>query len=156
MANTTFSGPIRAGNIKITTGKTVCTDIANIGYVVMCQDTVQTLAGGALAAVVTDIVIPANSKIVNVIVDLVVAANTTTNISVGEVGGNANTIINAVASGTTVGIKALGIGGGGTLEWGDIGTSDKRLTVTASAATKAGYVRITVMYAQAFNTPVLP
>ena len=156
MANTTFSGPIRAGNIRNTTGTTVGTNIANVGYVVMCQDTVQTLAGGALAAVVTDIVIPANSKIVNCIIDLVAAANTTTNISVGEVGGNANTIINAVASGTTVGIKALGIGGGGTLEWGNIGTSDKRLTVTTTAATNAGSVRITVMYAQAFNTTIQP
>ena len=156
MGTTTFSGPIRAGTIKTTNGTTIGTDIANVGYVVMCQDTVQSLAGGALGAVVTNIVIPANSKIVNCIIDLVAAANTTTNISVGEVGGNANTIINAVASGTTVGIKALGIGGGGTLEWGDIGTSDKRLTVTASAATNAGSVRITVMYAQAFNTPVLP
>ena len=141
MANTTFSGPIRAGNIKNTTGTTVGTDIANIGYVVMCQDTVQSLAGGALAAVVTDIIIPANSKIVNVIIDLVAAANT---------------IINAVASGTTVGVKALGAGGGGTLEWGNIGTADKRLNVTASAATNAGSVRITVMYAQAFNTVIRP
>tara|TARA_B110000902_G_scaffold155488_1_gene178442 strand:- start:1 stop:471 length:471 start_codon:yes stop_codon:yes gene_type:complete len=156
MANTTFSGPIRAGNIKDTTGTVIGTNVANVGYVVMCQDTVQSLAGGALGAVTTNIVIPANSKIVNCIIDLVAAANTTTNISVGEVGGNANTIINAVASGTTVGIKALGISGGGTLEWGDIGTSDKRLTVTASAATNAGSVRITVMYAQAFNTVIRP
>ena len=78
----------------------------------MCQDTVQSLAGGALAAVVTDIVIPANSKIVNIIVDLVAAANASTNISVGEVGGNANTFINTLATGTTVGIKALGASGG--------------------------------------------
>ena len=130
MANTTFSGPIRAGNIKNTTGTTVGTDIANVGYVVMCQDTVQSLAGGALAAVVTDIVIPANSKIVNCIIDLVAAANATTNISVG--------------------------GGGGTLEWGNTGASDIRLTVTSSAATNAGSVRITVMYAQAFNTVIRP
>jgi hypothetical protein len=156
MANTTFSGPIRAGNIKNTTGTTIGRNIANVGSVVLCQDTVQSLAGGALGAVTTDIVIPANSKIVNCIIDLVVAANTTTYISVGEVGGNANTIINAVASGTTVGVKALGAGGGGTLEWGNIGTADKRLNVTASAATNAGSVRIKVMYAQAFNTLIRP
>jgi len=156
MANTTFSGPIRAGNIRNTTGTTVGTDIANVGYVVMCQDTTQTLAGGALAAVVTNIVIPANSKIVNIIVDMAVAANTTSNISVGQVGGGANTFINALASGTTVGIKPLGTSGGGTLAWNNIGTSDLRLTVTASAATNAGSVRITVMYAQAFNTAIQP
>ncbi len=156
MGTTTFSGPIRAGTIRTTNGTTIGTDIANVGYVVMCQDTVQSLAGGALAAVVTDIVIPANSKIVNCVIDLVAAANATTNISVGQVGGNSNTIINTVASGTTVGVKALGAGGGGTLEWGNTGTSDIRLTVTSSAATNAGSVRITVMYAQAFNAPVLP
>jgi hypothetical protein len=122
----------------------------------MCQDTTQTLAGGALAAVVTNIVIPANSKIVNIIVDMAVAANTTSNISVGQVGGGANTFINALASGTTVGIKPLGTSGGGTLAWNNIGTSDLRLTVTASAATNAGSVRITVMYAQAFNTAIQP
>ena len=83
-------------------------------------------------------------------------ANATTNISVGEVGGNANTIINTVASGTTVGVKALGAGGGGTLEWGNTGASDIRLTVTSSAATNAGSVRITVMHAQAFNTVIRP
>ena len=156
MANTTFSGPIRAGNIRNTVGTTVGTDVANVGYVVMCQDTVQSLAGGALAAVATDIVIPANSKIVDIIVDLVAAANATTNISVGQVGGGANTFVNALASGTTVGIKALGVSGGGTLEWGNIGTSDLRLNVTASAATNAGSVRITVLYAQAYNTVVQP
>tara|TARA_R110001632_G_scaffold2329_1_gene10202 strand:- start:32 stop:502 length:471 start_codon:yes stop_codon:yes gene_type:complete len=156
MANTTFSGPIRAGNIRNTVGTTVGTDVANVGYVVMCQDTVQSLAGGALVAVATDIVIPANSKIVDIIVDLVAAANATTNISVGQVGGGATTFVNALASGTTVGIKALGVSGGGTLEWGNIGTSDLRLNVTASAATNAGSVRITVLYAQAYNTAVQP
>ena len=62
MANTTFSGPIRAGNIRNTNGTTVGTDVANVGYVVMSQTYTADLSGGALAAVVTDMVIPANSK----------------------------------------------------------------------------------------------
>ena len=154
MANTTFSGPIRAGNIRNTTGTTVGTDVANVGYVVMTQDTTLTLAAGAVAAKQTDLVIPANSKIVNIIVDMAIAANTATNISVGQVGGGANTFINTLAVGTTVGIKALGTSGGGTLAWDNIGTSDLRLNVTNSAATNAGSVRITVLYAQAFNTAI--
>ncbi len=154
MANTTFSGPIRAGNIRNTIGTTVGTDVANVGYVVTCQDALQTLAGGAVAAVATNIVIPANSKIVNIIVDMVSAANTTTNISVGQVGGGANTFVNTLAVGTTVGIKPLGTSGGGTLAWNNIGTSDLRLNITNSAATNAGSVRITVLYAQAFNTAI--
>ena len=66
MGTTTFSGPIRAGNIRNTTGTTVGTDIANVGYVVMTQQHVMDISGNAaITAQVTDIVIPANSKIVN-------------------------------------------------------------------------------------------
>jgi hypothetical protein len=32
MANTTFSGPIRAGDILDTTGTTVGTNVSNIGF----------------------------------------------------------------------------------------------------------------------------
>ena len=156
MGTTTFSGPIRAGNIRNTTGTTVGTNIANVGYVVMVQQHVMDISGGAVAAEATNIVIPADSKIVDVIIDLEVAANTTTNISVGVAGGAATAIVNAVASGTTVGIKALGASGGGTLTWKNTGTSDLKLTATSSAACNAGSVVITVMYAQAFNTAVQP
>jgi len=85
-----------------------------------------------------------------------VAANTTTNISVGDTVGGAATLVNAVASGTTVGIKALGASGGGTLTWKNTGSADLKLTATSSAGTNAGSVVITVMYAQAFNTAVQP
>lgn len=156
MANTTFSGPIRAGNIRNTVGTTVGTDVANVGYVVMTQQYVADLSGGALAAVNTDIVIPANSKIVNILVDLEVAANTTTNISVGQEGGGAATFLNTLASGTTAGLKTITTQGGGTLSWKDTGSSDLRLNVTASATTSAGSAVITVMYAQAFNTAIQP
>jgi hypothetical protein len=76
MANTTFSGPIRAGNIRNTVGTTVGTDVANVGYVVMMQTHTMDLSGGAIAAGATDMVIPANSKIIDVVVDLSTAANT--------------------------------------------------------------------------------
>ena len=156
MANTTFSGPIRAGNIRNTVGTTVGTDVANVGYVVMTQQYVADLSGGALAAVNTDIVIPANSKIVNILVDLEVAANATTNISVGQEGGGAATFLNTLATGTSVGLKTVTTQGGGTLEWKDTGSSDLRLNVTASAATNGGSAVITVMYAQVFNTAIQP
>ena len=35
MATTTFSGPIKAGTIKDTTGTTVGTNTANVGFVKM-------------------------------------------------------------------------------------------------------------------------
>ena len=156
MANTTFSGPIRAGNIRNTNGTTVGTDVANVGYVVMSQTYTADLSGGALAAVVTDMVIPANSKVINIVVDLSTAANTTTNLSVGDTVGGATTFLSALASGTTAGLKTVTTQGGGTRAWADTSTTDLRLTVTASAATTAGVAVITVLYNQAFNTTIQP
>ena len=96
MANTTFSGPILAGTIKNTTGTTVGTDMKNTGQVVMAQSFAIDLSGGAIAAQASDVIIPANSQIIDCVFDIITAANTTTNISVGEVGGNANTFINTL------------------------------------------------------------
>ena len=65
MGTTTFSGPIKAGTIKETTGTIVGSDVKNTGQVVMAQtfSTGTTLAGGASAANATTVVIPANSQI---------------------------------------------------------------------------------------------
>ena len=156
MANTTFSGPIRAGNIRNTVGTTVGTDVANVGYVVMMQTHTMDLSSGAIAAGATDMVIPANSKIIDVVVDLSTAANATTNLSVGDTVGGATTILNTLATGTTVGLKTVTTEGGGTGEWADTGTADLKLTVTGSAATNAGVAVITILYAQAYNTVVHP
>ena len=161
MANTTFSGPIRAGNIRNTTGTTVGTDIANVGYVVMSQtfSTDAALAGGASAANVTDVVIPANSQIINCVIDCPTAmANATAVFSVGDtVGGNA-TYINSfsitVASG--VGRKYPTTEAGGARSWANTGTADERLTWTTTGATNAGEIRVTVLYAQALNTVIQP
>jgi hypothetical protein len=161
MANTTFSGPIRAGNIRNTTGTTVGTDIANVGYVVMSQTftTSTTLASGASAANVTDVVIPANSQIIDMVIDCpTVMAGATAVFSVGDtVGGNA-TYINAysitVASGA--GRKYPTTQAGGALSWADTGSADERLTWTTTGATSAGEIRVTVLYAQALNTTIQP
>ena len=57
MGTTTFSGPIKAGTIKNTTGTTLGTTItANVGQVVMSQTFAADLSGGALASSVTDVV----------------------------------------------------------------------------------------------------
>ena len=151
MANTTFSGPIRAGNIKNTTGTTVGTNIANVGYVVMTQTFSADLSGGALAASVTDVVIPANSQIIDLVIDVITAANTTTNLSVGDIVGGAATVLNTYASGTDAGRKYPTTQAGAALAWQDTGATDIQLTVTASAATTAGLVRFTVLYAQNNN-----
>ena len=90
MAQTTFSGPIKAGTISNTTGTTIGTNIANVGQVVMSQTFAVSLAAGAVAAAVQNVVIPANSQIVDCVIDQITAANTTTNYSVGDVAGGSS------------------------------------------------------------------
>ena len=151
MGTTTFSGPIKAGTIKETTGTTVGTDMKNTGQVVMAQSHAIDLSGGALAAVASNVIIPANSQIIDCVFDIITAANTSTNISVGFVGGAATALVNAHTIGTTAGRQYPTTVSGGALAWEDIGTSDQRLNFTNSAATNAGEVRITILYQQNTN-----
>ena len=148
MGTTTFSGPIKAGTIKETTGTTVGTDMKNTGQVVMAQSHAIDLSGGALAAVASNVIIPANSQIIDCVFDIITAANTSTDISVGFVGGAATALVNAHTIGTTAGRQYPTTKSGGALAWEDIGTSDQRLNFTNSAATNAGEVRITILYQQ--------
>ena len=151
MATTTFSGPIKAGTIKNTTGTTLGSNIANVGQVVMAQTFSADLSGGALAAQVTDVVIPANSQIIDCVIDVITAASGATNLSVGDTVGGAATILNTFAIGTSAGRKYPTTEAGAALAWQDTGTTDIRLTVTASAATNAGLVRVTILYQQNNN-----
>ena len=69
MATTTFSGPIKAGTISNTTGTTVGDDVKNTGQVLMSQTfsfdyTVEATATD------TNVVIPANSQIVRIDVNV--------------------------------------------------------------------------------------
>ena len=151
MASTTFSGPIKAGTIKETTGTSLGSNIKNTGQVVMSQTHLIDLSNGAIAAGATNIVIPANSQIIDCILDSVVAASGATNLSVGDTVGGAATIINTFALGTGVGRKRPTTEAGGALVWSDTGAADIKLTITASAATNAGSTRLTVLYAQNNN-----
>ena len=64
MGITTFSGPIKAGTIPVTTGTTVGSDMKNVGQVVMGQSA--SFDYGDTSATSTDIIIPANSQIVDI------------------------------------------------------------------------------------------
>ena len=151
MGTTTFSGPIKAGTIKNTTGTTVGTDMKNTGQVVMAQTHAIDLSGGALAAVATDVIIPANSQLIDIVFDSITASSGATNISIGKVGGGAAIFVNTFAIGTTVGLKRPTTEAGGSLAWEDIGTTDVRLNVTNSAATSSGECRFTILYQQNIN-----
>ena len=151
MATTTFSGPIKAGTIKNTTGTTVGTDMKNTGQVVMAQTHAIDLSGGAIAAEATNMIIPANSQLIDIVFDVITAASGTTDISVGKVGGSAIQYVNAYTIGTTAGRHYPTTEAGGAQVWEDIGTSDVRMNVTNSAGTSSGECRITVLYQQNIN-----
>jgi len=156
MGTTTFSGPVKAGTISNTTGTTLGKDVKNTGQVTMAQtfSTGTALASGASAANATTVVIPANSQIIDIVLECPTAmGNATAVLSIGDtVGGNA-TFINAysitVASGA--GRKYPTTQAGGALAWADTGTADKKLTWTTTGATDAGEIRATVLYQQNIN-----
>jgi len=156
MGITTFSGPIKAGIIKETTGTTLGSDVKNTGQVVMAQtfSTGDTLDSGASAANTTTVVIPANSQIIDIVLDKVtVMAGATAVFSVGDTVGGNSTFINeydiTIASGA--GRAYPTEEAGGTLAWADVGTSDVKLTWTSTGATSNGEVRVTVLYQQNNN-----
>jgi hypothetical protein len=91
MANTTFSGPIRAGTISNTTGTTLGDNVANVGQVVMSQSI---LIDAAVAAGTTTYnvgVIPKNSQLLTTTIRVAIASDqgTTATVSVGKTGSAA-------------------------------------------------------------------
>jgi len=156
MGTTTFSGPVKAGTISNTTGTTLGTDVKNTGQVTMAQtfSTGTSLAAGASAANATTVVIPANSQIIDIVLDCPSAmAGATAVLSIGDsVGGNAtflNTFSITVASG--VGRKYPTTEADGALAWADTRTADKNINWTTTGATGGGEVRATVLYQQNIN-----
>ena len=148
MATTTFSGPIKAGTIKDTTGTTLGTDVKNTGQVVMAQSQAVTQADGT-----TNIVIPANSQIVAI--ELSVTAVWDGAASTAGIGwtGDATALTAAAAvAGGTLGIISATAGADATRvgNWADVGTTDRRILVT-NTNTGAGTGFITVRYVQNNN-----
>ena len=152
MANTTFSGPIKAGTISNTTGYTVGTNVANVGQVVMSQSI---LIDAAVAAGTTtyDVgVLPKSSQLLTATIRCAVVSNqgTTATVSVGKTGSAAFFIGNT-------NVKALGEVSSianGALDQSDRFDSDTQITATLIAAgttATTGQVSITFTYVQANN-----
>ena len=147
MGTTTFSGPIKAGTISNTTGTTVGTNVKNIGFVKMAQTASWSQS---TTAADTGIVIPANSQITEIIVNITTACDAA-NISMGTT-STSTSLFTALAAGTAANVFKYGSTGtitdGDT--WADIGSSDLPIYIDFSAGTSgAGYV--TVEYIQNIN-----
>ena len=146
MGTTTFSGPVKAGTIKDTTGTTLGSDVKNIGFVVMAQSAIVDIIGAShLNQVIATI--PANSQITDVVLNVTTVNNDTgaATVSVGTI-ADANAFIDAAN------VKALGTTYG-TLdtEATDIGTTDIQVVADftgASGDATTGDATVTVKYLQ--------
>ena len=149
MANTTFSGPIRAGDILDTTGTTVGTNVSNIGSVVMAQSKVIDIIGAAANDQVVA-TIPANSQIVDVILNVTTVSNDT-----GTATVSVGTSADADAFLATVNVKALATTRG-TLdtEATNVGSTDIQVLADftpQNADGTTGAATVTVLYIQNNN-----
>ena len=149
MGITTFTGPIKAGNVLNTTGTTAGT-IKNVGFVMMVQTAPITQAGSA-TAYKTAIVIPADSHIVNIQVLATVGwSGASSNVSIGT-SATATELVSAQSL-SAIGLAALtpGTDATRTAKWSNVGTTDQIIYVL-SANTGAGVGDLVVRYIQAEN-----
>lgn len=153
---TTFTGPIRAGDVLNTTG-TTAGSLANVGYVTMAQSAAVTQAtnGTTAGLYTTNIVIPANSQILSI--RLYVTTAWTGAAATFNVGTSATATELAVEATTTNTGAAIGVvnvlpgtDATRTGRWIDVGTTDVRLYML-STNTGSGVGVITVEYVQALN-----
>ena len=151
MGTSTFSGPIKAGPIKFTTGTTLGQDVANTGNVVLMQSEAVTQAGpGADGVYTTNIVLPAGSTITDIKLYVgVIWSGVASTVGIGTTASaTALTAASAVAGGTlgiitaTAGADATRIG-----NWYNVGTTDIRIKLTSTnTGTGTGY--LVVSYVQ--------
>ena len=141
MGTTTFSGPVKAGTIR--EGST-----ANAGFVLMAQSAVIDIIGATNTTAVG--IIPANSQIVDVILNVTTVSNDggAATVKIGHVGDDDEYLpaTNVKATGTTRGT----IGADGT----DIGTSDQTVNAIYTAANgngATGAATVTILYIQNNN-----
>ncbi len=149
MGTTTFSGPIKAGSIRNTTGTTVGTNVINVGSVVMAQSAVIDIIGADSNDQVCATV-PANSQIIDVILNVTTVSNDS-----GTAVVNVGTSADPDAFLNDVNVKALATTHG-TLdaEATDVGTTDIQVLADfdgANADGTTGAATVTVLYIQNNN-----
>lgn len=155
MSTTTFTGPVRAGNILNTSGTTLGTDVANVGYVMMSQSAAvkQATNGTTAGLYTTDIVIPANSQIVSIKLFVTTAwTGTAKTFNLGTSTTATELAVEATTTntGTAIGIVEVlpGTDATRTGKWIDVGATDVRIYML-STNTGSGVGTIVVNYVQA-------
>ena len=141
MGTTTFSGPIKAGTVREGASE-------NLGFTLMAQSAVIDIIGATATSEVG--IIPANSQIVDVILNVTTVNNDggTATVQVGHAGDTDEYLpaTNVKAVATTRGT----IGADGT----DIGAADQTVNAVFTAGTgngATGAATVTVLYMQNNN-----
>lgn len=156
MGTTTFTGPVKAGDVLNTTGTTVGS-LRNVGTVVTTQSSAVTQAtnGTTAGLYTTDIVIPANSQILSIKLYVTTAWNgaaATFNIGTSATATELAVAATATNTGAAVGIVEVlpGTDATRTGAWIDVGADDVRIYML-STNTGAGVGALSVTYVQALN-----
>jgi hypothetical protein len=150
MAQTTFNGPIIAGNIRNTTGYTVGENVKNTGQVVMSQSIMIDAAVAAGTTTYDVGVLPKNSQLLTTTIRCAVVSNqgTTATVSVGKTGTAAFYVV-------ATDVKTLGettLLTTGSLDSADRVDADTQITATLIAVgttATTGQVTVTFTYVQA-------
>ena len=152
MANTNFSGPISAGNIRNTTGTTVGENVKNTGQVVMSQSIMIDAAVAVGTTTYNVGVIPKNSQLLTTTIRVAIVSNsgTAATVSVGKTGTAqyfiANTDVTTLGETSSIADAAL--------DEADRFGSDTQITATlisAGSTASTGQVTVTFTYLQANN-----
>lgn len=152
MGVSTFSGPIKAGPIKFTTGTTLGTDVADLGFMSMTQyEAVTQATNGSVAGVyTTNIVIPAGSIITDIKLYVTgVWSGAASTLGIGTSVSATDLTAAAAVAGGTLGIITATAGADATRveKWANAGTTDIRIVITSTnTGTGTGFLAVT--YAQ--------
>jgi hypothetical protein len=150
MGKTTFTGPVRSGDILNTSGTTIGSNVKNVGSVVMVQTypITQVLTATALG---TTIVLPANSHILNMQMLITTVWNgATTTFSVGTSATATELVVGG--AGSAIGLIALTPGTDATRtgNWDDTVTGKRIFVLSANTGTGVG--TLTVRYIPQHDT----
>lgn len=161
MAETVFTGPIKAGNVLQSDGTNNLASVggssgqANVGFATMAQSQIITQAtnGSSAGVFTTNIVIPADSQIIGI--DLLVTTAWTGTASTLGIGTTASATALTAAGAVAGGTKGLVSANPGTVDaaianWKDTGPVDIQVVVT-STNTGNGVGVLTVRYIQSNN-----
>ena len=139
MSFTSFSGPVRAGTVRNTTGTTAGT-VDNTGCVVLSQS----VQVGYAAGTTTVGWIPAGAQIDSINFDVTTAYVGSPALTIGD-----GTTANKFWTSTTLSSAGrLATTNAALANWYNIGTTDVPVVVTLGSGGSAGAANVTVIYTQ--------